>query len=102
MRVIKPSRDGYSIVRVENIRGGRVVDDDTIFHLSTELREVLSVSEILQIAQWTNLDVVALVVVAALTEQSVSYDTTSIEHVKHGVGVLSISTAYRASKDHLL
>lgn len=43
----------------------------------------------------THLDVVALVVVAALTEQSMSYDTTSIEHVKHGVGVLFVSKTLR-------
>jgi hypothetical protein len=39
----------------------------------------------------TYLDVIALVVVAALTEQSVSDNTTSIEHVEHGVGVLIVS-----------
>jgi hypothetical protein len=41
----------------------------------------------------TYLDIVALVVVAALSEQSVSDNTTSIEHVKHGVGVLIVSKA---------
>jgi hypothetical protein len=39
------------------------------------------------------LDIVALVVVATLTEQSVSDDSTSIEHVEHGVGVLIVSKA---------
>jgi hypothetical protein len=39
------------------------------------------------------LNIVALVVVAALTEQSVSDDSTSIEHVKHRVGVLIVSKA---------
>ena len=51
-------------------------------------------------------------VVAALTEQSVSDDTTSIEHVEHGVGVLNVSKAHyveqttylgkRGSKDNNL
>jgi hypothetical protein len=39
----------------------------------------------------TYLDIIALVVVAALTEQSVSDNTTSIEHVKHRIGVLIVS-----------
>ena len=46
-----------------------------------------------QAKKMTNLDVVALVVVAALTEQSVSDDSTSVEHVEHGVGVLIVSEA---------
>ena len=41
----------------------------------------------------THFYIVALVVVATLTEQSVSDDTTSIEHVEHGVGVLDVSKA---------
>ena len=41
----------------------------------------------------TYLDIIALVIVAALTEQSVSDDSTSIEHVKHRVGVLIVSAA---------
>ena len=46
-----------------------------------------------QAKKMTNLDIVALVVVAALTEQSVSDDSTSVEHVEHGVGVLKVSEA---------
>lgn len=41
----------------------------------------------------TYLDIIALVVVAALTEQSVSDDTTSVEHVEHRVRVLIVSKA---------
>ena len=44
MWVVEPGRDRDSVVRVEDVRGGRVVDDNAIFHLSAELREVLQVS----------------------------------------------------------
>jgi hypothetical protein len=48
--------------------------------------------------QWqTHLDVVALVVVTTLPEKSVSYDPTSIEHVKYGVSVLPVSVVSDAS-----
>ena len=44
MWVVKPGRDRNGVVRVEDVRGGGVVDDDAVFHLSAELREVLAVS----------------------------------------------------------
>ena len=37
VRVIEPGRDGDSIVRVEDVRSRRVVNDDGRFHVSTEL-----------------------------------------------------------------
>lgn len=37
---------------------------------------------------WTHLDVVALVVVATLAEETMTHNAAYIEHIKHGVGVL--------------
>jgi hypothetical protein len=39
----------------------------------------------------THLDIVALVVVAALPEKSVSHNSTYIEHVEDRVGILNVS-----------
>lgn len=35
--VVEPGRDGDSVVGVKDVRGGRVVNDDGRFHVSTEL-----------------------------------------------------------------
>ena len=91
MRVIEPGRYGDSIVGVENVRCGRVVDDDAVFHFSAKLRQVLHVSYRSFPRCCTYLDVVAFVVVATLSEQTVSNDPTSVEHVKYGIGILMIS-----------
>jgi len=41
VRVVEPRRDRDGVVRVEDVGGGRVVDDDRVFHGATELGEVL-------------------------------------------------------------
>lgn len=74
MRVVEPCRDWHGVVRMENVGSGRIVENNAPFHVPTELRKVL--------------DVVALVIVAALSEKSVSHDAIGIQHVKHRVGIL--------------
>lgn len=54
MCIGEPTADGYSVLGVENVGCRRVVDDDSVFQVASDLREVL--------------DVVSLVVVAALSE----------------------------------
>ena len=39
--VVEPARDGHRVVRVEDVRRGRVVDDDRVRDRPPELREVL-------------------------------------------------------------
>jgi hypothetical protein len=39
--VVEPGRDGDSVVRVEDVRGGGVVDDDCLIDGSAELGQVL-------------------------------------------------------------
>lgn len=41
VRVVEPCRDGNSIVRVEDVGRGRVVDDDARRHFAAQLGEVL-------------------------------------------------------------
>ena len=74
VRVVEPCRDWHGVVRMENVRSGRVVEDDAPFHVSTELRKVF--------------DVIALVIVTALSEESVSHNAIRIQHVEYRVGIL--------------
>lgn len=64
MSVREPTADRDGVLRVENVRGGRVVNDNRLLKVAANLREVL--------------DVVALVVVAALAEQSVMYHAMNV------------------------
>lgn len=41
VRVIEPRRDGNGVVDVEDVRCGRVVDNDALAHRSSKLREIL-------------------------------------------------------------
>lgn len=43
VHVVEPRVDGHGMVRVEQIRSGRVVDDDHVLHLPPELGQVLCV-----------------------------------------------------------
>jgi len=38
MRVREPAADGDSVLRVKNVRRGRVVDDDGVLEITTNLR----------------------------------------------------------------
>lgn len=74
MRVGEPTANGYGVLRVEYVGRRRVVDDDGVLEVTPDLGEIL--------------DVVAAVVVAALSEQSVVDDTMDVELVEKGVSVL--------------
>ena len=41
MRIIEPGRDGDGIIRVENVRGGRVVQNDGVSDGAAKLRKIL-------------------------------------------------------------
>lgn len=57
MRIRKPAANGDGMLRVENIGSWGVVNDDGVFEVPPNLREIF--------------DVVSLVVVATLPEESV-------------------------------
>ena len=42
MCVREPAADGDGVLGMENVRGGRVVDDDGVFEVASNLRKVLS------------------------------------------------------------
>lgn len=50
VRVVEPSRDGYGVVRVEDVGCGRVVDNDARLHRPTKLREILPRVSLLTLA----------------------------------------------------
>ena len=62
------------MLRVEDVRGRRVVDDDGVLQVSADLGEIL--------------DVVSLVVVAAFSEQPVVDDLVDVELVQERITVL--------------
>jgi hypothetical protein len=88
VRIVEPGRYRHSVVWVKDVRCGRVIDDDAVFHLSAQLRQVLDVSNCISSLRRTYLDVIALVVVTTFSEQTMSNNTASVEHVKYGIGIL--------------
>lgn len=64
VRVGEPTADGDGVLGVENVRGGGVVDDDSVLEVAADLGEVF--------------DVVALVVVAAFAEKTVVNDLVDV------------------------
>jgi hypothetical protein len=75
----EPTADGDGVLRVENVRGRRVVDDDGVLQVAAHLRQVL--------------DVVALVVVAALPEQPVVDNLVDVQLIEERVAILSSELA---------
>lgn len=74
MCVREPTADRDGVLGVEDVRRRGVVYNDGIFQVSTDLGEVL--------------DVVALVVVAALSEQPVMDNLVDVQLVEERISVL--------------
>ena len=79
MCVREPATDGYRVLRVEDVRGGRVVDDDGFAEITANLRKVLPHVRVGLTGpegpmtrkgniERTYLDVISLMVVATLSE----------------------------------
>lgn len=92
MSIRKPAADGDSVLRVEDVRRRRVVDDDGVLEIATNLGEILwKVSRRFPSSgSCAYLDVVALVVVAALAEETVMHNTVDVQLIKQRVTVLDI------------
>ena len=74
MCVGEPAADGNGVLRVEDVGGRGVVDDDGVFELAADLGEIF--------------DIVALVVVAAFAEEAVVHDVVDIQLVEERVTIL--------------
>lgn len=70
----EPATNGDRVLGMENVRRRRVVDDDGVFQVSSHLRKIL--------------DVVSMVIVAALAEQPVVYDLVDIQLIQKRVAIL--------------
>ena len=68
MSIAKPAGDGNSMLGVEDIRGGTVVDNNRITEISPNLREVFHI--------------VSLVVVATLAEETMMDSLMNVELVQ--------------------
>lgn len=68
MRVREPTADGHGMLGVEDVGCGRVINDDGVLEVTSDLRQVL--------------DVVSLVVVAALSEKTVVYHLVYVELIE--------------------
>lgn len=73
VRVAEPAANRDSVLGVENVARGRIVDDDGLAEVSADLAEVF--------------DIVALVVVAAFAEQPVVDDVVDVELIENRVAV---------------
>ena len=74
MRIGKPTADGDGVLRMKNVTGGAVVDDDGFAEVAADLREIF--------------DVVALVVVAGFAVEAMADDVVDVELVEEGLSVL--------------
>jgi hypothetical protein len=75
----EPTADGNGVLRVEDVRCRRVVDDDGVLQVSADLRQILHV--------------VALVVVAALPEQPVMDNLVDVQLIEERVAILGTGLA---------
>ena len=73
MRIAKPAANRYRVLRVEDITGRRVVDDDCLFEIPSHLTEIFYI--------------IALVVVATLAEESVVHNVVYVELIQQWVSV---------------
>jgi hypothetical protein len=74
MGVREPAADGYRVLRVEYIGRGRIINNDSVSEVAADLREILCTSQYDLDEQFsahilkTNLHVVALVIIATVSE----------------------------------
>lgn len=62
------------MLRVENIGGGRVVDDNSVFQVSSDFGKIF--------------DIVATMIVTTLTEKTVVYNAMNVELIQQRIAIL--------------
>lgn len=80
--VAEPAANRHGMLRVEDVARRRIVDDDGLLEIAADLTEVL--------------DIVALVIVAALAEQSMMHNVVYIQLIEERITVLG----YGSRKHH--
>jgi hypothetical protein len=84
VRVGKPTADGHSMLGVEDVGSRRVIDDDCVLKISSDLREIF--------------DIISLVVVAALSEEPVVDHLVNIQLIQQRVAVLKANVSRRTRR----
>ena len=74
MRVREPTADWHGVLWVEYVGCWRVVDDDGIFQIASNLRQILNI--------------VALMVIATLPEKAMMDNFMNIQLIQKGISVL--------------
>lgn len=74
MGVREPAAYGEGMLWMEDVGGGRIVDNDSVLQVTSELREIL--------------DIVALMVVATISEETMMDDGMNVKLVKKRVAIL--------------
>lgn len=99
MRVGKPATYRNGVLRVEDVRRGRIVDDDGFSKVASNLGEILMQMRpkgVLELIHHAYLDVVALMVVAAFSEQPMVHNIMYIKLIKEWIAVLSADRSANA------
>lgn len=94
MGVREPAADRDGVLRVEDVRGWRVVDNDGVLQVTANLREILEYMSTQDTmgagVEKTYLDIVTLVIITAFAEQPVMYNTMNVKLVEKWVAVLCL------------
>lgn len=90
MSIRKPTANRDSVLGVEYVGSGRIVDDDRVLQVPSYLRQILHV--------------IALMIVAAVAEKSVVHHVVDVELIQERVTVLqqNVSSLYGVGKRVLL
>jgi hypothetical protein len=96
VRVVEPGGYWNGVVRMEDVRGRRVVDDDGLRHLAAELGQILRiVQRVISMGMSFSLElrlaylnIIASVIVATLSEQPVLDDLVYVQNIENRIGVL--------------
>jgi len=76
--VRKPTANGDSVLWVEDVRCRRIINDDCFTQITSDLRKIF--------------DVISLVIITTLTEQSMVHNVMDVQLVKERIPVLFFFT----------
>ena len=89
----EPAADRNGVLWVEDVGSGRVVDDDGFSKISSDLRQILcfiriSLLDRVREKMSTYLDVIALMVIATLTEQAMVNHAMNVQLIEQWIAIL--------------
>lgn len=96
MGVAEPRANRYGVLWVEDVRCGRVVNDDCLSEISANLGKILEfvlVSRQTPSRKPAYLDVVSLMIVAALAEQTMMHNMMYVKLIEQRISVLVVTVS---------